>query len=430
MYKRISDTYLKNRARFILNYAKPHWKKFAILFACIIATNYANATFNYIFGKMIDEVFIKKNLYFLYKAIIIYAVIFTINQCLHYMLNMSWADLVTKFLCDIRTDMFNITIRSKAKRLVDLKSGDVISRINKDVEEIMTLIHWNIFYTIGGAINIVVSMVYVAHINVVLALIIILMTPASVYAARIYSNKAKRYQKLLKEKSGKVSSLLYEIVRGIREIKLLSAQNVVTEQYMKQNKEAVRQTVTVNIISTKSERVNAAISLMAQMVLFVVSSMLINRSKLTIGGFVSCVGYFTTCVNCLSNINDRIQSVASNIASIDRVIEVYETEREDEEDFRPSIQVENGDILFSNVKFAYRKSNEVLTNVSLHIMAGKKIALVGKSGSGKSTLAALLLRFYDPTEGEIYIDGKNIREFNLMSLRRQGWVCASRKCYV
>ena len=178
---------MKKRLKYILQFSKPHWLKFVMLFTCVIVTIFIGSTFKFIFGKLIDEVITAKDMSKFTQWVLLYCGIFFVNQILHLTLNISWASLMTKFLFDIRKAVFDKTLGLKASALSSMHSGDLVSRMQKDVGEFMNFIHWNVFYLIGGILNLILSLLYIAYMSLPLAVVAILMTPISVYATKYFA---------------------------------------------------------------------------------------------------------------------------------------------------------------------------------------------------------------------------------------------------
>lgn len=151
--------------QFINRYAKPYTLKFIVLFLCIVITVLIGAVFPYIFGRLIDVIFYEKDLHLFFFVIEIYVFLFLVNQVFHFILNMNWAYLMTDFLFDIKEDIFKKVLSLKGQYLADMHSGDIIKRMSDDTEQIMELIHWNIFYAAGGIVNLGISIFFLFYIN-------------------------------------------------------------------------------------------------------------------------------------------------------------------------------------------------------------------------------------------------------------------------
>ena len=406
-------------AKLILYYAKPHKWMFFLLFNCIIITTFSGAIYPYIFGRLVDEVFYSKNMSVFLNIVLIYGLVYFFNQLMHFILNMAWAQLMTKFLFDIRSAIFNKVLSSKGKQLSNLYSGDVIIRMNNDVTEFMNFIHWNVFYTVGGVLNLFVSFGFIFYLNIWIGIFTLVLTPLIVYVSRTFSKIAKKYYQDIAKQNGLLSSWLFEIINGMQAIRLLNAAKNILFDYIEKNIRIIRLQIKSGIVEIIAERVNSGILLLAQMTLYIISTTFIIKGNLTVGGFTACITYFGTCASVFNSLNNKIVNIAANTVSISRVADILEEPSEQYNLEMPDIAIKKGKIMFSSVRFSYMNGPEVLKGITLTIEPEERISLVGESGAGKTTIANLIYKLYEVDSGSITIDGVNINDFNLHNLRDQ-----------
>lgn len=410
---------MKRRVQLIFHYARPHNWVFLALFACIIFATFSGAIYPYIFGRLVDEVFYGKNMSVFLNIVLIYAAVYFFNQLMHFTLNMSWARLMTRFLFDIRSAIFNKVLSYKGEKLTSLYSGDVIARMNNDVTEFMNFIHWNVFYTIGGILNLLVSLGFIFYLSIWIGLFTLVLTPLMVYTSRKFSKMAQKYYQDIAKKNGLLSSWLFEIIKGMQDVRLLNATKNVLSDYVGKTIKIMRLQIKSGVVEITAERVNSGVSLIAQMALYTIAAIFIISGNLTVGGFTACATYFGTCTSVFNSLNSRIVNIAANMVSIDRVVDILEEPSEKYNLDVPAITVEKGNILFSDVWFSYINEIEVLKGITLSIEHGERVSLVGHSGAGKTTIVNLLYKLYEVDRGVISVDGININEFNLHNLREQ-----------
>lgn len=408
---------MKNRTKIMLNFVKPHKFKFIILFTCVLITTFVGSIYPYIFGRLVDEVFYGKDLSVFYQIIIMYGAVFLFNQAFHLILNMSWANLMTRFLYDIRKAIFLKTLAYEGKTLASIHSGDIIYRMGTDVEQFMNYIHWNTFYLAARVIDLILAIGFLSYIFWPFAIFAVAFTPIIVSISRHFAKKVSSIYKSLSDSSGILSSWLFEIIKGLQEVKLLSATKGVISDYTGSTIKIARLQIKANRVEVVSERINSGVSLLWQLVLYIVSAIFIISGNLTLGGFTACVAYFGKCISAFNALNNHLTGISGNMVSVDRVCTALniECEREDGE-FLPVL---SGNIEFCDVHFAYSQEIEVLKGISFSVHSGERIALVGRSGAGKSTIANMLLGFYEASSGKVTIDNHNISDFNLHSLREQ-----------
>lgn len=410
---------MKQRLKLIIKYAKPHKLKFALLLFCIISTCFIGALYPYIFGKLVDEVFYNKNIKVFIYIVITYGIIFCISQILHFILNMSWANLMTRFLFDIRRALFCKMLSLKGRDLSSMRTGDIINRINYDSEQFMNFIHWNIFYSLGIMIDTMLSISIIAYLNWRLAIISLIIVPIEVVLSKHFSTKAKKIYSKMLEKNGVLYSWVYEMLKGITDIKLLRAGKRVLSQFASGTVHIYRLKIDAIKVNVKADRINNGITLLGTLCVYSLSAYFIFKDQLTVGGFIACADYFKKLYGNINALSTKTLGIAENMAGIDRVAEILNSESEKYNEALPEIDISKGNIKFCDVKFTYDNEIPVLKGINFEIKQGERIALVGRSGAGKSTIANLMYKLYEIDSGEILIDGINIYDCDLHSLRKQ-----------
>ncbi len=402
----------------ILGFMKPYTVCFVNLFLTILAASFVYLIYPYIFAFMIDRVFYKGDWQLFKTVVIAYTIIFIGEQAIQIILNMEWAYLVTKFVFDIRKKLFERIFKIKAAFLSNAQTGELIARVNNDPPQVMELLHWHVFFTASNVIRLIISFVIVFFINIKLAVLMLVVIPSSVYLSLYFSNKIKNIYEQYRKDYGKYISWVYEMLQGMREIQLFAAERSVARKFVKFSKKMVHARVKASNIEFISQTANSLITLLSDLFLYIASAILISRKELSIAGFIATMEYFGMCNYLLRAINDSNFMRQNNKVSIKKVLDILDEDIEDTRKNMPPINISQGEIEFSEVSFCYDKGLPVLKNINLHIKKGEKISLVGISGAGKSTMVGLLQRFYEPMEGCIKIDGTDISQCDLKSLRR------------
>lgn len=406
----------RQELKIVYKLAKPYkWSLFNLLL-CIIVTSFVGMLYPYIFGLLVDEVFYGKNKDFFLTIIAVYGIVYVGEQSLHLILNAVWAYLMTRFLFDIRRKTYEKLLSLKAKWFNTAQTGNLLTLINKDADEFMSLIHWNIFYVFANLLRLLVAVVLIAMMSFKIALLMFVIVPLCVYSALLFGRIIKRKLDQYRTEYGKFISWVFEILNGMRDIQFMASERNVTRQFVNLYIKLIPLKIEQRRLELNSGRVIAFISLCSDLTLYLVSALLIIRGEFTVGGFVAVIEYFgrtNALLNNLSGANTRFQQ---NRVSIRRIFEVWHEEEEEKKGL--PLVVGMGKIQFARVSFGYSPEVHVLNQIQLTIENNQKVAIVGASGAGKTTLIQLLLRFYEPEHGAIYFDGVNINEYSIRSLRR------------
>jgi subfamily B ATP-binding cassette protein MsbA len=212
---------------------------------------------------------------------------------------------------------------------------------------------------------------------------------------------------------------LHETISGISEIKSFTCEGQETKRFLARCRSYLE--VLDENIRTYSFSLGATAILTRIPPVLVIwaGGHMVLRGDLTLGSLMAFYAYLEMIYNPLARLSELNIQLANSRAAIDRLFEFFDLEPEVKHDGAPPLSVQRGEILFRNVSFGYRPRTPVFRDLSLRIAAGQRIALVGASGAGKSTLIKLLIRFYEPWQGTIAIDGQELRHVSLSSLRSQ-----------
>lgn len=396
--------------------------KWVFLCGFIITTTgtMINLIYPFLNGKIINIAFYEKDMGAFLKLCLVYAGILVFNQFIVMTLNnLISSHLMTGFVFDIRRALFNKIIHKKGKDLSGMYSGDIISRMNNDTKDVMNLVFWSGLWGYSNLLHIVFAVYFMFYYNVFLGIFTVVLVPVVFYTSKYFKKKSQLINKEMAKEQGKLSSYLFEIVKNLQEVKILNARREVTKFLLRKTTAINKRNVASGKIDVTAERVNAFITLLAQLVLFVICAYFIVKGQMQLGVFVAAFSYFNMAVTYFSSINGKMMDAGKQLVSIQRVVDILNEEEEDYKESHPPKQIKDGTIEFNNVTFGYAEDKPVLYGFNLHIAAGSTVAVVGKSGAGKTSVANLLYNLYNVDDGELLIDGINVNEYNLYSLRSQ-----------
>ncbi len=316
--------------------------------------------------------------------------------------------------------LYNKVLQLPIGYFTEQRKGDILSRSSNDIAELESSIICALEGMIKEPLNIIGIIIVLFAISVKLTLFVFVLLPlAGLIVGRIGRSLKKQTNKA-QVKWGEIMSQMEETLTGLRIIKAFNAESkvkksffgLVDEIFLIKNKILYRR----DLASPLSESLGVIILCC---VLWFGGKLVLSGEILSGSSFIGYVALFSQIINPAKALSQAVYNVNRGVATLDRLNEVLEAPIVVEEHKNPiELLGFNNAIQFNNVQFSYQDAS-ILNNINLSIEKGKTIALVGSSGAGKSTLADLVPRFHDVSAGELLIDGKNIKEYSLNSLRQQ-----------
>jgi ATP-binding cassette subfamily B protein len=321
---------------------------------------------------------------------------------------------------DLRNEIFNHLQKLSFNYSDKQKTGQIMSRITNDLFEITELYHHGPEDLLISLTKLLGAFCILYWINVPLTLVIFAFIPPMGCFAFYYNRKMRQAFRKNRERIAEINAGTEESISGVRVVKSFANENLELEKFQENNRRFVEtKQNSYRYMGSYNSGINAFSSLIYVM-LVVAAAFLIRHGRINpvdLLTFLLYINVFLEPIKKLTNFGEQFQN---GISGFDRFYEVLSIEP-DIADARNAVNLKHvsGDIEFNNVSFRYRENaTEVLSRINLKVKAGEYIALVGPSGVGKTTLCSLIPRFYEVSSGSITLDGKDIREIKLQSLRR------------
>jgi len=327
--------------------------------------------------------------------------------------------LRNNIVSDLRSSLYRHILVLPLSYFSEEKKGDLISRMSSDILQIEVAIMSSLEALFKEPLTIVIYLVSLIWISPVLTLIVFVTLPlVGILIGRI-GKLLKNYSKRGQAKFGDLISLYEETLMGVRIIKAYNSQEFFMRRFKTENDLYTRINIASNRTGDSSSPISETLSVVVlAFILWVGGNMVLsNNDALNAESFIAFIAIFSQLLPPAKSFSTAYSNMQKGMASLDRVNEVIQSEEviTQAPDALP-IEGLNSSIEFKNVSFKYA-DEYVLRNINLKIEKGKTVALVGPSGSGKSTLTDLIPRFYDPVEGEVLIDGVNIKKLEILKLR-------------
>ncbi|MBB5175066.1 subfamily B ATP-binding cassette protein MsbA [Texcoconibacillus texcoconensis] len=322
-----------------------------------------------------------------------------------------------KILYDIREQLFNHLQKLSLKFYSNRQSGEIISRVIHDVEQTKNFVITGMMNIWLDLFTIVIAIVIMFTMDVWLTLISISLLPLYVLAVKYFYSKLRHLTRVRSQALADVQGHLHERLNGMTVIRSFALEDHEQTQFDRRNENFLSKAVDHTRWNAKTFAVVNTITDLAPILVIGVAGAMVIQTNLTVGTLVAFVAYMDRLYNPLRRLVNSSTMLTQSIASMDRVFELLDEEYEiTERDGAIEMKNPKGDISFQHVTFAYN-DDDVICDMNFDVKSGETVAIVGMSGGGKSTIMSLIPRFYDVTEGRILIDGRDLRDYRIRSLR-------------
>ena len=350
---------------------------------------------------------------------ILYLVLRVIDTAANYYMASVGHIMGTKIETDMRRDFFAHLQKLSFSYYDNAKIGTLMSRITSDLFDVTEFAHHcpEEFFIAG--IKIVCSFILLCTMSVPLTLIVFSVIPPMVFVLMIFNRRMKAGFKESRKQVGELNSQIEDSLLGIRVVKSFANESVEEEKFDKGNRKFLGIKTKVYHIMAGFQSSTRLFDGIMYIVVVVAGALFMMNGKISAADYVAYLMFVTTLLTSIRRIVEFAEQFQRGLTGIERFCEIVDTEPEivDAPSAKDIERVE-GEIEFKDVSFSYESENKkVLSHLSLKVNAGESIALVGPSGGGKTTLCSLIPRFYDVTSGEITVDGVDIRNITMSSLR-------------
>ncbi len=405
----------------VAKYILPH--KYVLL-VCLVLSGITTATAMlppYMTKTLVDDVLPHgdKNGLGTVVFILIFAYIlqYGIGLCRSYMLRVVGDRIVR----DLRSDVYRRAQFLPMKFYDRTSTGSVINRVSGDTSTIQSFMLRVTQEVVVQAFTLVGIVVIMMAMNWRLTLLSLIPVPFVVIGARIFGKKIRPYYRKIWRRWSAVTSILTDSLPGIRVVKSFTNEREATENFDRYNDEWLKTDIRSARITIAFPQIVSFLITMGSLLIWAVGGRLVieDPAFITAGDLVAFISYtsmFYAPVTFFANFNDSYQSA---LAAAERILDIIDAEPENNAGEGRKLDHMDGRIEFRHVTFSFDRSKKALSDVSFVIEPGDIVGIVGTTGSGKSTIVNLLMRFYDGYDGQILMDGVDIREIDMEYYREQ-----------
>lgn len=406
--------------RRFFSYYRPYKKLFVLDFTCAVGAGLLELAFPMAVNKFIDDLLPGQNWPLILIASVALLAIYTLNTVMNYVV-MYWGHMLgINIETNMRKKMFDHIQKLSFRFFDNNKTGHLIGRITNDLNDIGEVAHHGPEDVFIAVMTLIGAFVLMADINLKLAVITFIIVPVMAWVIIYFGrNMTSTYHQLFGN-VGNFNARIEDNVGGIRVVQSFANEEHEKLLFAADNQKFRQIKLMAYKLMAKSSSVSYMMTRLITIVVMVSGAWFFIQGELEIGEFVAFILLSNVFFRPIEKINAVIESYPKGIAGFKRYLEIIDTEPDiaDKPDAVDAGAL-RGDIVFGSVSFGYEAARPVLQDISLKINAGETIAFVGPSGAGKTTICSLLPRFYDVTGGAITIDGTDIRDMKLNSLRRQ-----------
>ncbi len=360
-----------------------------------------------------------------FRFLLLMVVFYVISSVMQYVLQTVMIRLSRGIVKLMREDIFRKLMRMKAEYFDKTQTGDIISRISYDIDTLNATLSTDLVQIASSLVTVIGSLVMMLSISPKLCLIFAVTVPLSILTS---TKMANRFRPLFRARSGKLGELngyAEELLSGQRTVRAYNREETMIDRFREKNKIAADAYFKTDYYGTMVGPTINFINNISLTLVSVFGSLLYLAGSISIGNISTFVLYsrkFSGPINEAANIINELQSAA---AAAERVFRLLD-EEEESPDVPDAVKFGFGDggvkvqgkVDVEDVSFGYDKDREILHHIQMHVKPGMTAAIVGPTGAGKTTIINLLMRFYDPDDGAIALEGYNIRESVRTSLRR------------
>lgn len=411
--------------QFFLPFFKPFYGLFFIGMVCLLLSTATSLIFPYAIGNILDVSLKKTGEEFtksMYELALFMLLILSAQAFFSFFRIITFTRVSEKVIASIRTQLYNHLIQMPMDFFHQQRVGDLNSRLTADLSLISDTFILTLPELLRGIINLIIGIIVIFWISPTLTFVMLASFPIVIVGAIIFGRYIKKLSKQVQDELAQTSTIAQETFLGILNVKTFTNEDFEKKRYS----HSIQKTVH---LALKASWFRAAFAsfiifcLFGAIILIVAyGAYLVQNQEITVGNLTQFVIYTVFVGAAFGSFSEYYAQIQKTLGATQRVRELFLEKIEPLNDSAAdALAFCTGNIKFENIYFAYpsRPEYSVLQGVSFEMKAGEVTALVGSSGAGKSTIAQLLMRLYDPQQGEIFLDGKSIQGLSLSDLRKQ-----------
>lgn len=407
----------------LYKYVKPYWPAFSLGLIFLFLSSLANLAFPKLLGELVDSGTGSKNIPAINHTGLLLVLVLAGQGIFGYLRIILFVNVTEKSLASLRQNIYNHLIQLPMRFFSNRRVGELGSRISSDISLLQETFTTTVAEFIRQLIIIIGGIILLLHTSLHLTLLMLSTLPVIMVIAFFFGKIFRKYSKQAQSQVAEANTIVEETLQGILNVKAFANEFFEMMRYKKKTTEVAN----TGIKAGSFRGIFAASMILgifgAMIAVIWQGALMIAAGELAAGMLFSFILYSSFIGGSVAGLAEVYTSIQKSIGATEHLLEILDEPAEQITDsalVAPEFQL-SGQISFRNVSFRYpsRDDLQVLEDISFDIAADQQIALVGPSGAGKSTIVSLLLRLYDPVEGTILFNGKDINTFPLSAIRSQ-----------
>ncbi|WNF38209.1 ABC transporter ATP-binding protein [Bacillaceae bacterium IKA-2] len=372
----------------------------------------------YLIGVTVDEFIIAKKTAGLLQLLLFLAVIYLLNSIVIWLQNHLMISIAQNTVYRMRRHLFRHLHRLPISYFDKKKHGELMSRLTNDMENVSSTLNSSVIQIFSSVLTLVGTISVMIYLSPLLTAITLTIVPMLFFGMKWITIRTRKYFREQQRNLGEINGFIEETISGQSVVKTFSQEEKVIKQFMEKNEQLKKTGYWAQAYSGLIPKLMNVLNNLSFAIIAFAGGILALNNLISIGVIVMFTQYSRQFTRPLNDLANQYNSLLSAVAGAERVFEVMDEEKEQEVVNSLDLDSVKGDVEFRHVSFSYERDEPIIFDVSFRINQGETVALVGPTGAGKTTVINLLSRFYDPDQGLVTIDGKNIALIKRDSLRQ------------
>jgi ATP-binding cassette subfamily B protein len=409
----------KSLYRRALRYAFPYWKKLGLVLLVSMLGTLLGLAQPYFLKILIDDAFLARDFDLLVRISLLLFLVSILSVVLNSVSGYRYIQVSTQALFDMRHEVFRHLQSLSPRFYAAVPMGDVLSRLNNDVSEVQRIASDSFLSFLTNLVFLAGTVVILIHLEPRLFLVSVALVVPAVWISHHFRTRVADKNRDLRERSADIGSFLVEAFLGMRQTVASRREQWEASRFREKNDRFVRALLDRQITNYLASGLPGVLLSVSTLLVFLLGGYWVLDGRFSMGSFVAYTAYQARLLSPVSGLLGLYLGIQSARVSLERVFALLDERPEVTESPEPvDLPRASGRLELRSVTLDHRRGGEVLSNVSFQAEPARVTAIVGPSGVGKSTIADLVLRRLDPDEGQVLLDGVDLRKLKLSDLRR------------